>query len=344
MKTTFISTTTLWNSSRSTLDKLQSDLVKANKEVVTGRHMDVGLTLGRKTGKSLSLRQERATLDTLTDSNATATLRLKSTSGALDQIRTMANSFKDALIGMHVGAQDAPLVVNQAKAGLNKLISTLNVNTGGQYLFSGVNSKVQPLNDYEDGPKAAIDAAFQSFFGFSQSDAQVAGITPEQMQEFIDGPLADFFRDDWHGTWSHASEQNIQSLISPAERVETSTTAEEGAFRKLAMAYAMTIDLGVADLGDQTRQYLLDRVVGALAEGVSGVTEIQADLGTAQQKIDQANDRMSLQKTYLDERITDYEAVDPAEAKVRVDQISTQIQLSYSLTAQLKQLSLINFI
>jgi flagellar hook-associated protein 3 FlgL len=53
---------------------------------------------------------------------------------------------------------------------------------------------------------------------------------------------------------------------------------------------------------------------------------------------------MSLQKDILDEKITHLEAVDPAEAKIRIDQLSTQLQTSYSLTAQLKNLSLINFI
>ncbi|WP_134496203.1 flagellar hook-associated family protein [Microvirga pakistanensis] len=344
MKTTFISTTTLWTSPRSTLDKLQAELVKANKEVVTGRHMDVGLALGRKTGKSLSLRQERATLDILADSNATTTLRLKSTSAALDQIRTVAGSFKNALVGMHVTAQDMPLVMSQAKAGLSKLISTLNENVGGQYLFGGVNSKVQPLSAYEDGPKGLVDAAFSDFFGFPQTDPKVAEITSTDMQAFIDGPLTDLFANEWQGTWSQASERNIQSLISPTERVETSATADHAAFRDLAMGYTMAFGIGIAGLNDATRGYLVNRVIGTLEAAVSDVTALQADLGTAQQKIDQANERMSLQKRFLEERITNFEAVDPAEAKVRVDQLSTQIQMSYSLTAQLKQLSLINFI
>lgn len=335
---------TLWNSPRSTLDKLQSELVKANKEVVTGRHMDVGLALGRKTGTSLSLRQERTTLDALTDSNGTATLRLKSTSAALDQVRTVADSFKDALVGMRVGQQDLPLIMSQAKAGLDKLISTMNENIGGQYIFGGVNSKVPPLHAYEAGPKAAVDTAFQDFFGFSQSDARVANITADDMRAFIDGPLAGLFANNWQGTWSEASDKNIQSLISPTERVETTTTADEAGFRTLAMAYTMTFDLGIASLGDDTRGYLLNRVIGTIGTAVSNVTDIQADLGTAQQKIDQANERMSLQKTFLDERITNYEAVDPAEAKIRVDQLSTQIQVSYSLTTQINQLSLIKFI
>lgn len=344
MKTTFISSATLWNSPRSTLDKLQSELVKANKEVVTGRHMDVGLALGRKTGKSLSLRQERASLDALTDSNTSATLRLKSTSAALDQVRTAGDNFKNALIGMHVGSQDVALIQSQARASLDKLIANLNENVGSQFLFGGVNSKVQPLQAYDAGPQATINTTFSVHFGFSQNDPLVAGITPAQMQAFIEGPLATLFETQWKGTWSSASDQNIQSLISPTERAETSANANETAFRQLAKAYVMTFDLGIAGLNDQTREYLLNRVIGTLGEGVAGVTELQADLGTAQRKIDDANERMSLQKAFFEERITNYEAIDPAEAKVRVDQLSTQIQTSYSLTAQLNQLSLINFI
>jgi len=345
MKTTFISTTTLWNSPRANLDKLQSELVKANKEVVTGRHSDVGLVLGRTTGKSLSLRQERATLDALTDSNVSTTLRLKSTSAALDQVRATADTFRNSLVGMRVGKQDVPLIKSQAKAGLDKLISAANENIGGQYLFGGVNSKVRPLNAYESAAKADIDAAFLAHFTFPQTDAaQVANITPAQMKAFIEGPLSNLFDTQWQGAWSNASDQNIQSLISPTERVETSTNINEPGFRKLAMGYVMTFELGIENLSDGTREYLLNKVIGTLGDGVAEVTQVQADLGTVQQKIDEANERMSLQKAFFEERVTDYEAVDPAEAKVRVDQLSTQIQTSYSLTAQLNQLSLIKFI
>jgi flagellar hook-associated protein 3 FlgL len=67
-------------------------------------------------------------------------------------------------------------------------------------------------------------------------------------------------------------------------------------------------------------------------------------LGTVQEKLEKADERMGLQKTILDEKIVNLEAVDPAEAKIRVDQLTTQIQTSYSLTAQLRQLSLINYL
>ncbi len=355
MRTTFISTATLWNSPRSSLDKLQENLTKANTEVTTGRHADVGLTLGHQTGEALSLRQQRAELDTLQDANTSATLRLKSTNTSLDRIREIGDSFKNSLIGMPAGDSAVQIVFDQSRSHLSTMISLLNTTAGGQYIFGGTNTKEKPLEDYTGGAspsasKLAVDAVFSqappSGFGISQSDPGVSAITPDQMKAFLadGGPFESLFKGANWSNWSNASDQNIRSLISPAEKFETSVNANETAFQKMAMAYTMVLDLGFRGLSEETRQVVINKAVETLSKAVTGVIDIQADLGIVQEKIDSANERMDLQRTIFDERIGKLESVDPAEAKIRVDQLMTQIQTSYSLTAQLRQLSLINFL
>ena len=81
-----------------------------------------------------------------------------------------------------------------------------------------------------------------------------------------------------------------------------------------------------------------------LGRASGGLVAIQADLGRVQARITDANTRMDAQKALLSSEITWLEAVDPAEAKSRVDGLTTQIQMSYSLTAQLRQLSLVAYI
>jgi flagellar hook-associated protein 3 FlgL len=339
----------LWNSSKSSLDKLQANLVKANKELVSGREADVGLKLGYKTGTTLSLRQDRAELDALTDSNASALLRIKSTSKALDQIRTTADKLKDALIATPMTAASVGPIEYHAKTNLDGLMSLLNTDTGGQFIFGGLNSQEKPLNSYTGGAaKAAVDAAFTAApplgFGFNQDAAAVSTITPAQMEAFLDGPFADLFKGTNWQNWSNASSENIQSRISPQEKLETSANANDEAIQKLAMAYTMVFDLGLSGLNDETREVLINKSIKTFSAAITGLTGMQSKLGTVQEKIEQAGERMSLQKDILDEKITHLEAVDPAEAKIRIDQLMTQIQTSYSLTAQLKSLSLINFI
>jgi flagellin-like hook-associated protein FlgL len=449
MRTTFVSTLALWNSSKTSLDKLQTGLVKANKELVTGRDSDVGLKLGYKTGQTLSLRQDRAELDALIDSNASILLRMKSSTTALDQVRANADKFMDALIATPLGSSSVPTLMYQAKANLHSMAASMNSTVGGQYIFGGINSQEKPLNDYMGGtpplratvsipvsdlsdgdivrfsigggpeqvfnvttqttvddlvtaigtavtagtlsgvnasrdpvtgnlvltstdltgnidvtgsftdadgtgssfegavtrsPRAAVASAFMSTFGFGLGDAAVSGITPDAMSAFLGGPFAALFEGTNWQDWSNASGQNIQSRISTKEKVEASTNANDPAIQKMAMAYTMIFDLGLDRLGESTKEALVNKAVATFSEATRAMTNMQAKLGAAQEKVEESDERMSLQKDIFDEKIIHLEAVDPAEAKVRVDRLMTQIQTSYSLTAQLRTMSLINYL
>ncbi|WP_201859715.1 flagellin [Microvirga soli] len=449
MRTTFVSTLALWNSSKTSLDKLQTGLVKANKELVTGREADVGLKLGYKTGQTLSLRQDRAEIDALVDSNASILLRMKSSTTALDQVRTNADKFMDALIATPLSSSSLSTIMYQAKANLQSMTSSMNSTVGGQYIFGGINSQEKPLNDYSGGtpalrpdvsipvsglsttdvitfnvggaldqiftvtgettvddlvasinaavtattlsgveasrdpvtgnlvlkstdltgktdvtgsftdmdgtgipvegsvtrsPQAAVASAFMSTFGFGVNDAAVSTITPGDMKAFLDGPFAALFEGTNWQDWSNASGQNIQSKISATEKVEASTNANDRGIQKMAMAYTMISELGLDRLGESTREALVNKAIATFSEATTGVTIMQSKLGAVQEKVEEADERMSLQKDILDAKIIHLEAVDPAEAKIRVDRLMTQIQTSYSLTAQLRTMSLINYL
>ncbi|EIM24913.1 flagellar hook-associated family protein [Microvirga lotononidis] len=352
MRTTFVSTMSLWNSSKSTLDKLQSGLTKANTELTTGRYADIGLALGHKVGESLSLRQQRAEIDTLADSNSSVIQRLKTTTAALDSIRENATKFRDALAGLPMNPP-VDTIKSQAGAYLSGLAGDLNTSIDGRFVFGGINTTTAPANGYANGVPASLkDLVAGAFtapagaggFGFPQNDPLVSGISPADMEAFLDGPFKQIFEGpDWTA-FSNASDQNIQSLISPTEKVETSTNANTAPLRQIAMAYTMIYDLGIESLSPATRNVVIAKATQILSTAVSGIIDVQASVGTAHAKAESANERMELQKSIFEERIGKLEAVDPAEAKVRVDQLMTQIQTSYSLTAQLKQLSLINYL
>ena len=71
MKTQSVSSYVLANSTRNILARAQADLVKAQTEATTGFVYDKGLSLGSRTGQSVSLRKEHDRLTVLTDTNAT---------------------------------------------------------------------------------------------------------------------------------------------------------------------------------------------------------------------------------------------------------------------------------
>lgn len=345
MTTSFIASINLWNAPRSGLARMQSDLATATAEIARGRYADLGLALGSGVGRSLALRQDADEIAALKDSNALAAARLATSQTALGQMQSEAAALLKNLIALPAAERGASVATASASA-LSTLAAGLGTAVGGAYVFGGTNTGENPVRDGSlDSAKAAVAAAFQTRFGFAPGSAGAAAITPQQMTDFLDGPVAALFTDGaWQAGQSQASSRTITGRISLSETVTTSASANAAPFRALAMAYAVGSATGLGSLSTQTQTAATDRVMSLLDQGGRGIVALQADLGRTQARITAADARLDAQAGLLKGEVDRLEAVDPAEAKTRVDALTTQIQMSYALTSQLRQLSLVSFI
>lgn len=348
MKTSFVSTHALSDSSRNVLMRQASTLAKLQTEFSSGRKADVGLDLGSGTGEAVSLRSQYNRLNAIMDTNALVSSRLDVTQAGLDDLLSTAENFLSTLVGIADNSGSAAVAQGEAKAGLELLTARLNTQLNGSYIFAGLNTDVPPMADYFGTPagtnKAGVDAAFAAHFGFPQDDPGVAGITAADMQAFLDTDFAALFDDpNWDTEWSSASDQSIRSRISTSELTETSISANEKAFRQLAEAYTMVADLGTSDLGEAAYQAVVDKATSLLGEAVSGLTDLMARNGSAQERVANASDRLAIQTDILNRRINELENVDPTETAVLLQTALTQMETTYAVTARISQLSLVNF-
>jgi flagellar hook-associated protein 3 FlgL len=349
MTSTFISTSALSEATRSSLMKLQTKLADAQKEVTTGRLADVGLSLGFKAGQAVSLRQEHARLQSITETNGLVSSRLDASQAALKAVVENAQSFQSQLLAARNSSTGPQVIQGQARAALSAFADMLNTTFNGASLFAGINADVKPIADYNQQPPAAnaqaVASAFATAFGVSQADPAVSSISAANMQAFLDGPFAGLFDPAaWSGAWSAAADQNVRSRISTSELIETSVNANDAAFRKLASAYTMLADLGTDKLNQNAYQAVVDTAVRTVSEAVQGITELQAGLGTVQERAKNANDRMSIQIDILTNHIGVLEGVDPYEASNRVAGLLTQVETAYAMTARIHKLSLLNYL
>jgi flagellar hook-associated protein 3 FlgL len=344
-----VSTKALNDANRNAVMKLQQRLFVAQKELSSGRLADVGATLGARTTETVSLRQDLARLNMTIDTNASVTARLDVTQTGLTGLSSTVEGMIGTLIGVRESETGPAIAADQAKAALISFTATMNTSFAGGFLFGGDNVDVKPLNDYYGTPtqpnKQAVDDAFQSFFGFPQDDPQVASITPSQMQTFINTTFKAMFEEpQWSQNWSDASDTNIKNRISNNEVVETSTNANEAAFRKEAMAYTMIAELGVENMNRETFAVVSNAAVGIMGEAVQDLAVEQAKLGTSENRVATANTRMDAQVDILTEQINGLEGVDPFDAAVRVTSLMTQIEASYSLTTRVQQMTILNYL
>jgi flagellar hook-associated protein 3 FlgL len=339
MRMNATSTLSLWNAPRAGAQRMQTEIAQGTRELATGRHADVGLELGSRTGLALGLRQQRAELQALQDGNAGASLRLRTTQAALQQIQAAADSTLKTLIGVP-SADRVAVVKDVAASQLAALTAVLNTAADGQAIFGGTNTGASPMTAYGAGSaaKSAVDGLFARSNSPPMSAAGMAAFLADG------GPLDTLFTGaDWK-SWSKASDTTLDSRISLSETVETSTTANAPAIRRLAMAYVVASALDLSGLPADVQAVATDRVAGLLGEASKGLVTIQANLGRSQARITDANTRLDAQKALLDKQVLSMEGVDTAETKTRIDQLTTQMQISYSLTAQLRQLSLVSYL
>lgn len=334
---------------RRTIGLLQSDLTRGQKEVSSGRHADLGLALGQRTSDSFTLFAARETIDAMTASNNLVSARLETTQVALSALLSDAEDMRATLVAAQTKGGDPGSIVTQARQSLTTFIGKLNASNGDGFIFGGLNTDQPPIRNYFGNPaqpnKLALDSAFATEFGFTQSDTRVASITGPQMRSFLSGPFSSLFSaPSWKSDWSQASDTPTRSQISLSIRIDSSLTANEPALLKLASAYTMVSDLGAEKLNKESFAVLVDMAMSTIDGGIRDLTLSQARLGVVESAVQNANEMMAIQSDTLQSQLHGLESVDPIEASTRVHGLMTQIETAYSLTARISQLSLIKYL
>ncbi|MBN9068188.1 MAG: flagellar hook-associated family protein [Rhizobiales bacterium] len=348
MKTTFISSQAVSNAMRYQVLNMQQELAKAQTEVTTGKLADPGVTLGSRTGQAVSLSRDVDRLNGLVDSNNLISTRLTATQDALGQINDLTQTFLSALTADKGSGVASTVTQQAAQTALSSVTSILNTSVNGEYLFAGINTDVQPINDVSAAgspAKQALDQAFQDHFGFPPSDPAAANITASDMSDFIDGLVATQTTDPaWKDNWSNATDQPITSRISLNETADTSVSANSVGTKKFMLAATMVSNFMQGNLSEGARDALVSKASDLITDSLTDSASQQAQLGLTQNKVSSATDRIKSQVDLFQRNLNDLEGVDPYEASTKITSLLGQIETSYALTARMQQLSLVNFL
>jgi flagellar hook-associated protein 3 FlgL len=350
MTTSMVSTYSLGTAMLSSMARAQNELTELTAESSSGQYADLGLQLGDQSGNELSLRNQTNLLQTLTTANNLTATNLKAAQAALDSIRTTAESTVSTLTSTTAGTSSAATTLQTTGTNaLQELISDTSTTSNGQYVFGGENSGVAPIADYFSSTtspaKSAIDAAFQSTFGFAPTSASASTISASDMQNFISGTFANLFSgSNWTSDWSSASSTDVTTQIAPGESATTSTDANQPGFQQLAEGYAMLTEFGGSSLSTAAQQTVISSASSLINQGITSLTTTEATLGTAQTSITNATASMSNQLTILQTQIGNLDNVDASAVAVQLNSLSTQLETAYQLTAQLQKLSLAQYL
>lgn len=347
MRTSSVSSSSISQAMRYALMRSQGELVKAQKEMATLKHADVGLALGTRNAQSINFQRDMDRLSTILDSNALAKARLSATQHSLTNISDAATAFLSTLTSSISGAVSGTIVQDAAKTVLTTMTSLLNASVNGERIFAGTNTDVTPISSFEAGSaaKTSFDAAFQTHFGFSQNDPAAANISAADMNAFITDALEpQFLGAGWQANWSSATDQPIVSRIALNETASTSVSANDNAVRRLTMAAASIGDLLGSNLSTAGKQALIERSASRVGDAITGLADLQARTGFLEKRITDASSRIEKQVNLFEKHLVDLEGVDPTTAATRVSDLLQHVETSLALTARVKQLTLLNYL
>jgi flagellar hook-associated protein 3 FlgL len=165
------------------------------------------------------------------------------------------------------------------------------------------------------------------------------------MTSFLNGQFSDLFSTtNWAANWSSASDTTMTNKISDSQTASTSVSANQDAFKQLTEAYTMVSSFAGQNLSTDTYQAVVSKAQSLVSSAINGLTDIQTSVGATQSAITSSNTQMSAQMTILDTQVGNLESTNAYNAATRVNNLQTQIETAYSLTSQLKQLSLVNYL
>lgn len=319
----------------------QRSLAEAQIELATGRHADIGVALGHRTASIAAMRAELDEISAREQRLKLAASKADVTQTVLDQIGQQLDGLVSTLTAARGAENGQEMARAAASMTSDAVASLLNTTFGGSFVFGGRQSQDAPLQAYSgSGAKAAIDDAILSGLGIEPS-----AVTPQQLSGFLQGAFSSQFSESaWQANWTGATADVPAVRLGNGQEVPAAASADSDPMRKAFEAMTMLRELSQDQLSQGAFEVLIDRSLQLLAEAGLGIGHMQARVGLGEAAISAGLESDSVRSGILNAAVADEESVDPYETSVRINQLMSQLEASYTVTGRLQQLSLIDFI
>lgn len=352
-----ISSLQLSLTNRSYVARATQLLQEAGQELSTGFKSDIFADLGARAAQALSLRGREENTQAYMTSNDILDSKLQAMLTSVDAVRGGAESvLENALVNASRPTTGATALQDEARAALESIIASMNISYNGDHLFSGIDSDSAPLTRWEEvnentgaSPAAVLEAIVGSGPAtLDEAEAMIAEIDAFFASANSD-PAQNYEGTLFNGTplVDEAGEPagRITARIDEGQALEYGVQANDQAFRDLIKGLAMLAVTDVSQIDDETTYARwMEEANAALSDGVQGTLNASADIGFNQQVVETTQTRLKDLSLVQRTQISAYESADPYEAATRVEMLQTQLEASYTVSARLSQLSLLNYL
>jgi flagellar hook-associated protein 3 FlgL len=282
-------------------------------------------------------------------------------------------------VGMTSGEPDAELFTIQNLAGdvYDIMYDLLNSQEGERYLLGGADTKTQPITD-TGTLSTAITTQISSWKnGTITTDQLIADLKDRDAAatgntDCINDTIVGF-----SAALTAGNAGDVFVRVDDKSEIKYTALANDQSFRDImvAAAYLKSGNLGPvadvyaepytlgdpvlndangnplngapgADLNESKDNFyaVINSLISSVHNALDGVDKVRFDLEAKKARLDQVQQQNTFEKTSLSNLVSDIEGVDINEVAVKITSLQTALEASYSVTARVLQLSLVNYL
>jgi len=224
-------------------------------------------------------------------------------------------------------------IATDVRQAFDTVVATLNTQVGGRSLFAGAAT---------DKPAVASASTMLADLQVAIAGQTTAGGVASAVDDWFNLAGGGFETSGYLGSTTSLSAFNIAG----GQQADLSVTAADPTFREtlknLALAALVSEGALAGDLAGQAE--LLERAGNGLLSIGDAQTNMRANLGTAEARIETALVQTTAEISALEITRTGLLEVDPYSAASELEQVQTQLETLYALTSRMSRMSLVDFL
>ncbi|WP_298258987.1 hypothetical protein [uncultured Litoreibacter sp.] len=314
---------------------LKANLARLTNELTTGERHDLSTHLRGGFGPLAGLERSLSRLDAFEQARNGLDQKVTGIQTGLQAMQSAISTLGADLTSAASLGQAAVIEAKifDAPDKLNQVVSYLNTEVSGQYLFSGTASQQRPLVDG--------DEILDHIRYFAGTASNVSDFTTQ---------VESWFHDSGGGfdTVAYAGGDAIQSdiQISNTQKVSLSAKADDPSFRSMlkSLAIVAIVSEGTMSMSDDEKQALLVQAGEQLITSEGELINMQRDTGRIEAALGEAGVSDSVERGVLEMAKSKIVYADPFETASELEAVQFQIESLYVLTARTSQLRLSDYI
>jgi flagellar hook-associated protein 3 FlgL len=254
---------------------------------------------------------------------------------ALGRVEESGRALAEAALasGSASGTMQPAVLAKAARNALSSMMGALGTGSAGRALFGGDVTDRAPLAD--------AGTLLQELRTVLVA-APDASALQDALDTFFDAPGGGFATAIYRGGQGSAAGHALGAGETVALNIRADDAALRGQIKQAAML--SLIDDPALALGHEDRVVLARDGGARLLSGQDGITRLRAQLGFAEERIAQTQARIGAEITGLRIARNDLISVDIFESATALEQVQTQLETLYTVTARTARLNLANFL